>query len=583
MRTLEKMTGHTRLYRRGATYYHRAAVPKDIADTYGKREETFSLRTKDRSVALTRVKVEAVRVDKLFSKHRQELARTTQTASEPALSELSLDQIANAKQAYLHHLLDEDEDVRLEGFYDPEDTTEPLPELPLRTFEERQEGVEGLDEITRSNLARGKRDEFFKSEAEEVLTWDGIELVLEDTSQSWPRLIRALQEATVEAVTIIRKRDLGDIVPTPAYPEEAPNVASQLNLSAAIAEWDAEKSRGAWSPKARNDYMAWLSAFTQAVGDRPLGDYTKNDARAFKALLLKLPPNWRKKREVRDLSILDAAKKAEQLGLAPMSTANLNKALRRVAAFWNWAAAHHDDVTPALFSGLSIREAVSARDQRNPFSTAQLSTLFSSPLFTGCRSERLCAEPGDHSMRGTARFWLPLLGLYTGARLNELCQLTPTNVREDDGIAYLEITNEAEGQRIKTTSGKRGIPIHQRLIDLGFLEFAHGRQASNAKRLFPELQMDASGYLSGEFSKFFSRYLERIRAKTAKTSFHSFRHNFEDACRNGGVLPHIMNALQGHSEQGMAGRYGDGQYRLDILKDAIEQVSYSEIRLPTKF
>jgi integrase len=149
-------------------------------------------------------------------------------------------------------------------------------------------------------------------------------------------------------------------------------------------------------------------------------------------------------------------------------------------------------------------------------------------------------------------------------------------VRKENNITYLEITNEADGQRIKSASGKRRIPIHQKLIDVGFLEFAAQRQTENAKKLFPELQVDASGYLSGEFSKFFSRYLERIDVKTAKTSFHSFRHNFEDACRKGGVLPHIMNALQGHSEQGMAGRYGDGQYRLDMLKEAVDRIDDTE-------
>ena len=41
------MSGHPRLYRRKATYYHRAAVPIDIRDTYPKTEETFSLKTKD--------------------------------------------------------------------------------------------------------------------------------------------------------------------------------------------------------------------------------------------------------------------------------------------------------------------------------------------------------------------------------------------------------------------------------------------------------------------------------------------------------------------------------------------------------
>ena len=60
MGALEKMPGHTRLYRRGAVYYHRAAVPKDIRDTYGKVEETFSLGTRNRAEALVKVRAAAV-------------------------------------------------------------------------------------------------------------------------------------------------------------------------------------------------------------------------------------------------------------------------------------------------------------------------------------------------------------------------------------------------------------------------------------------------------------------------------------------------------------------------------------------
>jgi len=57
------MPGHTRLYRRGAVYWHRASVPVDIADSYPKTEETFSLRTRDYQQALKLVRVQAVRVD----------------------------------------------------------------------------------------------------------------------------------------------------------------------------------------------------------------------------------------------------------------------------------------------------------------------------------------------------------------------------------------------------------------------------------------------------------------------------------------------------------------------------------------
>lgn len=56
MVALLKQTGHTRLYRRGAYYYHRAMVPTDIKEAYklayGKLEETFSLKTTSRAEAL---------------------------------------------------------------------------------------------------------------------------------------------------------------------------------------------------------------------------------------------------------------------------------------------------------------------------------------------------------------------------------------------------------------------------------------------------------------------------------------------------------------------------------------------------
>lgn len=45
--SMERVTGYTNLYRRGAIYYFRARVPLDVVDSYGKTEEKFSLKTKD--------------------------------------------------------------------------------------------------------------------------------------------------------------------------------------------------------------------------------------------------------------------------------------------------------------------------------------------------------------------------------------------------------------------------------------------------------------------------------------------------------------------------------------------------------
>ena len=364
------MPGHTRLYRRGATYYHRAAVPKDIVDSYGKREETFSLRTKDNAEALKLVRIAAVEVDQRFEQHRLEMEQGKQRNAQPPLTELSADQIAGVKKAYFHHILDEDEEVRLDSFHDPDDLHTELPWEPRPIFEERQQLNEGMDEITRVNLARGKQDEFFRSEAEEVLTWDGIELRLAESSTSWLRLVRVLQEASVEAHEAIRDRERGDSVPTPDYPFDAPtaHTSGAPLLSEAVKIWEEEKTRVAWSIKTRNDHMTWMASFTEVAGDRPITEYRKGDARSFKSVLLKLPADWRKRRGIRHLSLVDAAQNASESGLKPMSVTTLNKALTRVGSFWSWCEAHYDGIAPSLFKGQSIDAKVAVRDQRHPFS-----------------------------------------------------------------------------------------------------------------------------------------------------------------------------------------------------------------------
>jgi len=71
------------------------------------------------------------------------------------------------------------------------------------------------------------------------------------------------------------------------------------------------------------------------VGDRPISEYTKADGRRYKAVLLKLPANWNKKKELVGLSLARAAEVADKQGMAPMSLKNMNKQLGFVSAFWN--------------------------------------------------------------------------------------------------------------------------------------------------------------------------------------------------------------------------------------------------------
>ena len=122
------------------------------------------MSTKDRPEALRRVRIEAVRVDNLFDAHREDIAAQQLRASAAPLDELTAEQLARVKQAYPHHLLDEDEEVRLEGFHDTDDAEAVLSDLPRPSFEEGEALRGDMDAVTRTNLSRGKKDEFLLSQ-----------------------------------------------------------------------------------------------------------------------------------------------------------------------------------------------------------------------------------------------------------------------------------------------------------------------------------------------------------------------------------------------------------------------------------
>ncbi len=71
----ENMLKHPRLTRRGNLFWFRTTVPQNIVATWGKREETFSLKTKGPREALRLVRMASVdAVDHRFEAQRRKLA-----------------------------------------------------------------------------------------------------------------------------------------------------------------------------------------------------------------------------------------------------------------------------------------------------------------------------------------------------------------------------------------------------------------------------------------------------------------------------------------------------------------------------
>nr|WP_249810840.1 site-specific integrase [Bradyrhizobium sp. 164] len=220
------------------------------------------------------------------------------------------------------------------------------------------------------------------------------------------------------------------------------------------------------------------------------------------------------------------------------------------------------------------------RKNRFPFTVDQLKTIFNSPLFGTCRGDGAESKPGNVAVRDW-RYWIPLIAIYSGARLGELCQLLTSDVRQLHGVWIFHITevggeDESSTKSTKTDGSMRVVPVHSRLIELGFLDYHAGVAARGEQRLFSEVDRDKRGYF-GEASKFFNAYFKAVGVKVdRRVNFHSFRHNVTDAFRAAGYLDEQHGILPGHAKASTTGRYGvlpEGPLRDRMAM--IESIHYS--------
>jgi integrase len=198
----------------------------------------------------------------------------------------------------------------------------------------------------------------------------------------------------------------------------------------------------------------------------------------------------------------------------------------------------------------------------------ELKVLFSSPVYS--KGERPRGGAGE------ASYWLPVLGLYHGARLGELCQLDKADVVKRSGIWCFKITDSEgeDGKSIKTDTSDRYVPIHKRVIELGFLRYL---ASVTSKKLFPLIKPDKKGRWAGNISKWFGRYRKDIGLGDRFRDFHSLRHGWKSAARGAGIPEEHHDEITGH-ENGAVGR-GYGSVPIVILKKEIDKIKFS-IKIP---
>ena len=281
----------------------------------------------------------------------------------------------------------------------------------------------------------------------------------------------------------------------------------------AFATFCAEKrAEGAWKDPEhaeRYDYGPIIADLIEVAGDRPIAKLAVEHLRKFKAQLIDSNAALRTKR----------------------------KKLQRLGAFLNWArdVAEYTTVsTSPLKLGKSKGEAL----HYHPFTGDDLSLLFGSDAYRA------------HSFPKASEFWIPLLGLYTGARMNELAQLQVEDITELDDVPVLRINDEGD-KRTKTPASTRTVPLHPALVAAGLLNYQAAIKAEGWHRLFPELtksKIARYGY-SKEPSERFTAYRRGVGVSPTvdrQKVFHSFRTTANSALRRLDVPLERRQRLVGH-------------------------------------
>jgi integrase len=317
------------------------------------------------------------------------------------------------------------------------------------------------------------------------------------------------------------------------------------------------------------------------VTDLSLEGISTKTARAFKELLQRSPSNARKIYPA--LNPVEMVEAAERDGARLLGITTQNNYLQSLSSLFNFAIQELDYVgsNPFKGKGSTKKTKLNKRSQRLPFSQEQLTTLFSSPLFKGCQTLASCHKAGRMIPLQSHKYWVPLIGLYSGMREQEILQLYVEDVRQYENLWVFDLNLNHPDKRLKTVQSKRLVPLHEDLISLGFLSFLERRTKQDAKgRLFSDAPMAADGTYSSTFSKWFSRYLKNIAIKTDKTSFHSFRHNIKDGFRNSGCSDELAENFVGRSTGTTGEAYGQG-FSVARLHEALHRIEFNCVQTPT--
>ena len=346
-----------------------------------------------------------------------------------------------------------------------------------------------------------------------------------------------------------------------------PNSEKSILLSSLIEQFcDTKIKDGAWQKRTLSDHRNRVTTLLDIIDDKPIKSISREEIRQFRETLKKLPPLWRDKLKKSGLSFADFI---EQDHPKRLTVKSINVIVEAVSGMFTWAV-NEGLLDKNLSIGLSLKDKEAVIDKRDSFTPEDIRKIFFSGSYV------------PSNFKNPAHYWIPLIGLYTGMRLEEISQLHCKDIYQEDDLWVIDITEEGHDglndKILKTSNAKRKIPVHDYLVKVGLIAYRDETLKSGQTRLFYQLnKTDKSPKYGKQIGKSFSELVKKHQIE-GKKSFHSLRHTFSNFFKVKELHTDMFTQVFGHEQKSLAARqYGDRFPVKDIYEKLISKIDFEKM------
>ena len=516
------------MYNRGSSYYVVINIPRSLIHIFKKKQIWHSLHTTDKTVATIRSMAIIAKINNLFALEKYKMALKGFGDGSDDDFDLSVSPTSQTIYNY--------DDETIETFA--------LDFCMQSINDDKKTLIKSVETLNYYNLLLKENIELYHSHnftnmQTAVDNYIYKNHLCKPSSSCYDKFLKAFMLAFIQYLEIVINFIKGAEIKEPQHLISVPPSAEDfivnnldpktykkpdLTLVELVDVFNHELSRNNVSQAQKDKIAQRIAVLSQMLNNKTMRQITPDDLQNLMIDIQWLPPRLSQNNDCLNINnLIEQNKGHTENTISDKTRADYIQSLKTLFA---WALKRKyikenimDEVDIPAFS--KPKEG----NKYQTFTIEELQKLFHSELFT---------KHWDSNRQKRSYFWIVLLGLYTGARLNELCQLEFDDIQEEEGIKFFSI-NENDGKRVKTKAGIRRIPIHQELIKLGFLkfvEFMKNESKPSNKRIFFDFEPNVRGEFSAQPSRWFGKYLSKIGLKKEYLVFHSFRHTVRTVLRN---------------------------------------------------